>query len=40
MLMNIGRHPYTNATIIPAEAVEHAAYKRSVFSGKPDFLSW
>jgi hypothetical protein len=37
MLMNNGRHPYTNATIIPAEVVEHVAYGRSVFSGEPEY---
>ncbi|KDR69231.1 hypothetical protein GALMADRAFT_256069 [Galerina marginata CBS 339.88] len=37
MLLNDGRHPYTNETIIPADVVEHVAYGRSVSHGKPDF---
>jgi len=37
MLMNNGRHPYTNAIIIPPEVVEHVAYGRSVSLGKPEF---
>ena len=35
MLLNKGRHPYTNETIIPEEVVEHVAYGRSVSHGKP-----
>ena len=37
MLLNKGRHPYTNETIIPEEVVEHVAYGRSVSNGKPEF---
>ena len=37
MLLNKGRHPYTNETIIPEEVVEHVAYGRSVSHGKPQF---
>ncbi|KAF8177235.1 beta-lactamase/transpeptidase-like protein [Pholiota molesta] len=37
MLLNKGRHPYTNVTIIPEEVVEHVAYGRSVSHGKPEF---
>ena len=37
MLLNKGRHPYTNETIIPEEVVEHVAYGRSVSQGKPDY---
>jgi len=37
MLLNKGRHPYTNETIIPEEVVEHGAYSRSVMHGKPQF---
>ncbi|CAA7271158.1 unnamed protein product [Cyclocybe aegerita] len=37
MLLNKGRHPYTNETIIPEEIVEHVAHGRSVSHGKPDF---
>lgn len=36
-LMNKGRHPYTNATIIPEEILEHVAHGRSVSHGKPQF---
>jgi hypothetical protein len=37
MLLNKGRHPYTNETIIPEEVVEHVAYGRSVSQGKPEY---
>jgi len=37
MLMNEGRHPYTNETIIPEEVIDHVAYGRSVSHGKPEF---
>ena len=37
MLLNNGRHPYTNETIIPEEVVEHVAYGRSVVEGKAEF---
>jgi hypothetical protein len=37
MLLNKGRHPYTNETIIPEEIVEHVAYGRSVSHGKADY---
>ena len=37
MLLNKGRHPYTNETIVPEEVVEHVAYGRSVSHGKPPF---
>ena len=37
MLLNKGRHPYTNETIIPEEIVEHVAYGRSVSHGKPPY---
>ena len=37
MLLNKGRHPYTNVTIIPEEIVEHVAYGRSILQGKPEF---
>ncbi|KAJ3516168.1 hypothetical protein NLJ89_g1292 [Agrocybe chaxingu] len=37
MLLNKGRHPYTNETIVPEEVVEHVAHGRSVSHGKPDF---
>ena len=37
MLLNKGRHPYTNETIIPEDVVEHVAYGRSVMEGKPEF---
>ena len=37
MLLNDGRHPYTNESIIPSEVVEHVAYGRSVSGGKPEF---
>jgi hypothetical protein len=37
MLLNKGRHPYTNETIIPEEIVEHVAYGRAVSKGKPEF---
>ena len=37
MLLNKGRHPYTNETIIPEEVVEHVAYGRSVSHGKPQY---
>ena len=32
-----GRHPYTNETIIPEGIVEHVAYGRFVSHGKPQF---
>ena len=32
-----GRHPYTNETIIPEEVVEYVGYGRSVLYGKPQF---
>ncbi|KAF9471387.1 beta-lactamase/transpeptidase-like protein [Pholiota conissans] len=37
MLLNKGRHPYTNQTIIPEEVIDHVAYGRSVSHGKPEF---
>jgi len=37
MLLNKGRHPYMNETIIPEDVVEHVAYGQSVSNGKPDF---
>ena len=37
MLLNKGRHPYTNETIIPEEAVEHVAYGRTVSQGKAEY---
>jgi hypothetical protein len=37
MLLNKGRHPYMNETIVPEEVVEHVAYGRSVSHGKPEF---
>ena len=37
MLLNKGRHPYTNVTIIPEEVVERVAYGRSVSHGKAEF---
>ena len=37
MLLNEGRHPYTNETIFPEEVVEHVAYCRSVSHGKPQY---
>ena len=35
MLLNKGRHPYTNKTIIPEEVVEHVAYGRPYRTGNP-----
>ena len=37
MLLNNGRHPYTNESIIPSDVVEHVAYGRSVIQGKSAF---
>ena len=37
MLLNSGRHPYTNESIIPSEVVEHVAYGRSIINAKPGF---
>jgi len=37
MLINNGRHPFTNKTIVPEEVVKHAAYGRSVSNGEPEF---
>ena len=37
MVLNKGRHPYTNKTIIPEEVVEHVAYGRSASHGKPQY---
>jgi len=37
MLINNGRHPFTNETIVPEEVVKHAAYGRSVSNGEPEF---
>ncbi|KAF8163798.1 beta-lactamase/transpeptidase-like protein [Crassisporium funariophilum] len=37
MLLNDGRHPYTNKTVVPAEVVQHVAYGRTVTAGKPEF---
>ena len=35
-----GRHPYTNETIIPEEVVEHVAYGRPYRSGNPNIRNW
>ncbi|PPR01447.1 hypothetical protein CVT26_015080 [Gymnopilus dilepis] len=40
MLLNNGRHPYTNETVIPSEIVEHVAHGRSVSHGKPEYPEW
>ncbi|KAF9555829.1 beta-lactamase/transpeptidase-like protein [Agrocybe pediades] len=37
MLLNKGRHPYTNETIVPEEVIEHVAHGRSVSHGEPEF---
>lgn len=37
MLLNSGRHPYTNEVIVPEEVIEHVAHGRSVSHGKPEF---
>ncbi|PPQ91367.1 hypothetical protein CVT25_004134 [Psilocybe cyanescens] len=37
MLLNNGRHPYTNEVVVPEEIIEHVAYGRSVSHGKPEF---
>ncbi|KAF9524480.1 beta-lactamase/transpeptidase-like protein [Crepidotus variabilis] len=38
MLLNEGKHPYTNATVIPKGVIEHVARGRSVADGgKPEF---
>ncbi|KAH9484585.1 Protein flp [Psilocybe cubensis] len=37
MLLNGGRHPFTNETVIPQEVVEHVAHGRSVSHGKPQY---
>jgi hypothetical protein len=41
MLMNNGRHPITNETVVPADVVDHAATGISVSDGKatyPEFV--
>ncbi|KAF6765483.1 beta-lactamase/transpeptidase-like protein [Ephemerocybe angulata] len=37
MLLNGGRHPFTNATIVPPEVIDFVAHGRSVAAGKADF---
>ncbi|KAF9524491.1 beta-lactamase/transpeptidase-like protein [Crepidotus variabilis] len=38
MLLNEGKHPYTNASIVPNKVIEHLAHGRSVSDGgKPGF---
>lgn len=34
MLLNNGRHPITNATVVPSEVVEHVAQGLTVSEGK------
>ncbi|KAJ7092895.1 beta-lactamase/transpeptidase-like protein [Mycena belliarum] len=37
MLLNNGRHPYTNETVVPEDVVEHVAFGVSVARGKAAF---
>lgn len=37
MLMNNGRHPYTNKVVVPKAVIEHVAYGRTVTDGKPEY---
>lgn len=37
MLLNEGRHPVSNETVIPAEAVDHVAQGVSVMVGKAPY---
>lgn len=34
MLLNMGKHPYTNETVIPESVVDHCATGVSVMIGK------
>ena len=37
MLLNEGKHPYTNKTVIPKKVVEYVTTGRMVMVGKGDF---
>ncbi|KJA24150.1 hypothetical protein HYPSUDRAFT_65659 [Hypholoma sublateritium FD-334 SS-4] len=37
MLMNKGRHPYTDEVVVPAAILERIAYGRTVTNGKPEY---
>ncbi|KAF9057542.1 beta-lactamase/transpeptidase-like protein [Panaeolus papilionaceus] len=37
MLLNKGRHPYTNEVVVPEEVIEHVAHGRSITAGKPPY---
>lgn len=37
MLMNKGRHPYTDEVVVPEAILERVAYGRTVTNGKPEY---
>lgn len=37
MLLNEGKHPYTNKTVVPSSVVEHAATGITVSEGKASY---
>ena len=37
MLLNGGRHPFTNVTIVPQEVVQHVAAGVSIQTDQPDY---
>jgi len=37
MLLNGGRHPFTNVTVVPEEVVRHVANGVSIQTDQPDF---
>jgi len=37
MLLNGGRHPFTNVTVVPEDVVEHVATGVSIQTDRPDY---
>jgi len=37
MLLNGGRHPFTNATVVPEDVVQHVSTGTSIKIGRPDY---